>query len=82
MTQARGRSQRIGQLLAVENFELSVPGSFQDRVSQSTVIKPLSTAMAKVAINVQEVEVTSCEEFLISAIRPLGSYDVRGALPP
>jgi len=28
MTQARGRSQRIGQLLAVENFKLSVPGSF------------------------------------------------------
>ena len=62
MTQARGRSRRIGQLLAVENFELSVPSSFQDRVFHNTIIKSLPTAMAEVTFNVQEVEGTSSND--------------------
>jgi hypothetical protein len=56
MTQARGRSRRIGQLLAVGNLELSVPNSFQDRVFHSTITKALPTAMAELTINVQEVQ--------------------------
>ena len=48
---ARGRSRRIGQLLTVENFELSVPSSFQDRVFHNTITKALPTAMAELTIN-------------------------------
>jgi hypothetical protein len=56
MNQARGRSRRIGQHLAVENLELSVPGSFQDRIIHNTITKSLPAAMAELSINVQEVD--------------------------
>lgn len=56
MTQARDRSRRIGQLLPVENFELSVLDSFQDRVFYSTITKYLPNAMAELSINVEEIQ--------------------------
>jgi hypothetical protein len=58
MTQARRRSRRIGQHFAVENFELSVENSFQNRVINDMISKSLPGAMAELTLNVGEVEVT------------------------
>nr|KIN05539.1 hypothetical protein OIDMADRAFT_23938 [Oidiodendron maius Zn] len=55
MIQARGRSRRIGQPLAVENLEVTVENSFQNRIMRTTIMKSLPGAMAHLTINVGEV---------------------------
>jgi hypothetical protein len=62
MVQARGRTRWIGQLLPVENFELSVENTFQDRIIHNTIMKSLPGAMAELTVNVQEVEDEGLDE--------------------
>jgi hypothetical protein len=56
--QARGRDRRIGQPYPVEEFEIYVENSFQNRVIQNTVFKTLPGAMAELSINLEEVDET------------------------
>jgi hypothetical protein len=55
MIQARSRSRRIGQSLAVENLEVMVENSFQNRIMRTTIMKSLPGVMAHLTINVGEV---------------------------
>jgi SNF2 family DNA or RNA helicase len=53
-TQARGRVRRIGQRYNVENFELSVPNSFQNRVISTMIRKSLPGLIAELRINITQ----------------------------
>ena len=52
--QARGRVRRIGQRCDVENFELSVPNSFQNRVISTMIRKSLPGLIAELRINITQ----------------------------
>lgn len=52
--QAQGRLRRIGQRYAIENFELLVLNSFQNRVISTMIRKSLPGLVAELRINITE----------------------------
>ena len=71
MTQARGRSRQIGQLFVVENFELSVPHSFEDRVFYNTIMKAIPNVFTELTIDIgKRLEISSEDDIKDIKIDP------------